>query len=85
MGGVLIGVFYCVFTEMLCYVHVESNGFLRDCTAGGYVGNQLDKRLEIAGTGNGWSAFKLCMEPWWRNSFGRHSSQCGRERLSVMS
>ena len=43
-GGVLIRVLYYVFTEVLCYVHVESNGFLRDGTAGGYAGNRLDKR-----------------------------------------
>ena len=62
VGGVLIGVLYYGLTEMLYYVHVESNGFLRDCTVGGYVGNGLDKRLVIAGAGNGWSAIKLCME-----------------------
>ena len=56
VGGILIGVLCYVFTQVLCYVHVESNGFLRDGTAGEYVGNGLDTRLEIAGTGNGWSA-----------------------------
>ena len=77
VSGILIGVLH--------YVHVESNGFLCDGTAGEYVGNLLDNRLEIAG--NGWSALKLCMEPWWCNSFRRHSCQCvGREtRQSVMS
>ena len=59
VGGVPIGVFYYVFTEIIYYAHVESNGFLPNCTAGGYVGNRLDKRLEIAGAGNAWSAFKL--------------------------
>ena len=83
VGGVPIGMFYYVFTKMLCNVHAESNDFLRDCTAGGYVGYRLDKRLEITGTGNGWSALKLCMESWWRNSFRRHSSQCVWSRKAV--
>ena len=61
---------------MLYYVLAESNGILRDGTEGEYVGNRLDKGLEIAGTGIGWLAFKLCMELWWCNSFQRHSSQC---------
>ena len=34
----------------------------RDGTEGEFVGNRLDKGLEIAGTGNGWLALKLCME-----------------------
>ena len=34
-GGVLIGVFCHVFTEILYYVHIQMNGFLRDYTAGG--------------------------------------------------
>ena len=69
VGGILIGVLYYVFTEVLYDAHVESNGFLRDGIAGKYVGNRLDKRLGIAGTGNGWSAPKLCVELWWCNSF----------------
>ena len=56
VDGIPIGVLYYVFTEVLHYVHVDSNGFLRDGTAGEYVGNWLDKKLDIAGTGNGWSA-----------------------------
>ena len=55
---------------------LNRDGFLPDGTAGEYVGNWLDKRLEIAGTGNGWSVPKLCMKLWLCNSFRRHSSQC---------
>ena len=84
VGGVLFGVFCYLFTEVFYCVHVESNSFLHDGTAGGYVGNRLDKRLEIAGTGNGLSAPKLCMNPWWRNSFQRHSSQCVWSRNKVV-
>ena len=82
VGGILIAVLNYVFTEVIYYVHVESNGFLRDGTAGEYSGNGLDKKLEIAGNGNGWSALKSCMEHWWCDSFWRHSSQCvwSRER-----
>ena len=65
-----------MFIGVLYYVHAESNGFFRDGTEGEYVGNQLDKRLEIVGTGNGWLAFQLCLEPWWCQSFRRHLSQC---------
>ena len=53
VGCVLIGVFYYVFTEMLCYVHVESNGFLRDCTVGAYFqvvcGTLVDILLSVFG------------------------------------
>ena len=48
VGGVLIGVLYYVFTEVVYFVHVESNAFVRDGNEGEYVGNRLDKRLEIS-------------------------------------
>ena len=81
----IVVLFLCVggmFIGVLCYVHAELNGFLRDGTEGEYVGIRLDKRLEIAETGNEWLALKLCMELWWCHSFWRHSSQCvwSRER-----
>ena len=46
VGFILIEVLFYAFTEVPHYVHVESNGFLRDVTASEYVGNRLDKRLE---------------------------------------
>ena len=42
----------CVFIGALYYVHAELNGFPRVGTEGEYVGNRLDKGLEIAGTGD---------------------------------
>ena len=87
VGGVLIGVFCYVFTEVLYYVHVESNGFLcvtalQDGTlATGWTRGSRSLELETDG--------RLSSCAW--NLGGVTASGdirlrvFGRERLSVMS
>ena len=75
VGGILIGVLYYMFTELLCYVHVDPT--VSRVTA-----------LQVSALATSWTrgsrslAPNLCMEPWWCNSFWRRSSRCvwSRER-----
>ena len=80
VGGIVIGALYYVFTEVLCYVDGESNCFLRDGTAGDYVGNRL-------GIGNGWPASSCVWNLGCVTASGdvRLCVSSREERLSVMN
>ena len=76
VGGIPIGVFYDVFTEMLYYVHVESNGFLRDCT-GTRGSGSLELEMDGRPSSCVWNFGGV------KASGDIRLSVLGRERLSV--